>query len=140
MSKRKRPRERDQRAERRRDWPTEALRRRSLAILRGGLIDYLRRNAGFHEHGDYRDVLIGLAPFHDCARRLGADPARVFAEAAADVAEDVGSLAIGFGQRTDVTLSSFGWELVEDLEQGSTYRYKGWGGGFTTSQPLAEPS
>ena len=33
-----------------------------------------------------------------------------------------------------------GWELVEDLEQGSTYRYKGWGGGFTTSQPLAEPS
>jgi len=102
-----------------RDWATEALRNGSLATLRGGLIDELRHYAGYK---DFRDVLISLAPYHDCARRLGADAAVLFAEAAAVVPKDVGELAIEFGQRNDVTLAAFGWSVIKTPE-GPAYRF-----------------
>jgi hypothetical protein len=107
----------------RRDWPSEALRTGSLATLRLGLTDYLRRSAGFL---DARDVMTGLAPYHDCARRLGGDTAAVFAEAATNLSSDVRDLAVTFGQRVDVTLSAFSWELDHDPTEGPTYRHRWW--------------
>jgi hypothetical protein len=113
-----------------RDWPSQALRGNSLATLQDGLFDYLQHYVGF---SDYRDVLVGLAPYYDCARRLGADPAVVFAEAASKVPDDVGNLALTFGQRTDVTLSAFYWELDEDSVEGPIYRSGGWPGRLPSS-------
>jgi hypothetical protein len=75
--------------------------------------------AGFR---DWRDVLIGFAPFYDCARRLGLDPAGVFDDAARQVPDDVADLLRTFGRRTDVTLGAFGYVF----EDGTTYRFALW--------------
>src|SRR5712691_5580605 len=45
---------------------TQALRLRSLPILSEGLVAYLRSCESFK---DARDIMVGLALFHDCARR-----------------------------------------------------------------------
>jgi len=48
---------------------------------------------------DSRDILVGFAPFHDCAARIGADPAWVFDMAAHRVGGTTGELARAFGRR-----------------------------------------
>jgi hypothetical protein len=62
---------------------------------------------------DYRDVLVGLAPFHDCAARLGVDPVALFDEASVGRAEAARQVVTAFARRSDVTLENFGWMLSE---------------------------
>ncbi len=96
---------------------TTALRRSSLDELESGVARYLdlvdRTGAG---SGDPRDVMVGLAPFVDCARRLGADPVALFDRAAERVAPELAELAElvrTFVRREDISLTVFGWVLEE---------------------------
>jgi hypothetical protein len=94
------------------DWgATAALRAGSRDRLLEELIACAARHSGFR---DWRDVLLGFAPFYDCAKRLGLDPQRVFEDAAGQVPDDVAGLLRRFGARQDVTLRAFGWVLDED--------------------------
>ena len=62
-----------------------------------GLTAYMRACEAADE--DWRDILVGFAPFHDCAARIGADPAWVFDLAAGHVGGKTGELARTFGRR-----------------------------------------
>jgi hypothetical protein len=70
---------------------------------------------------DARDVLIGFAPFVDCAQRLGVDPISLFEAAAKDSSPAMRDLAATFARRSDVTLKDFGWKL-DELPEGPCYR------------------
>ena len=69
---------------------------------------------------DWRDVLVGLAPFHDCALRLGVDPVGLFDSASSDLKEPTRELAREFARRSDITLKSFAWTL-ESTPDGPCY-------------------
>jgi hypothetical protein len=93
--------------------PYEALRSRSAKLLLGNLRGYLSRpETATQVREDWRDVLIDLAPFYDCANRLGVDRVDLFHNAAADLPDDVRGLAETFARRADVTLDAFGWTLA----------------------------
>ncbi len=96
-----------------------ALRSQSVTDLEAGLRDALTAHHGFR---DARDVMLDLAPLHDAARRLGADPTALFERAAAGLPADVSELAQTFARRPDVTLAAFGWSLV-DGPDGPAYRF-----------------
>jgi len=99
------------------DYATTALREKSQSVLHGGLIWSLRAYDG----RDARDLMLSLAPFHDCARRLGLDVSQVFNDAADVVGGDAGELARVFGTRTDVTPDAFAY-AVESAPDGPKYR------------------
>lgn len=103
--------------------PSGALRRRSAEQLRTGLTDYLVASAPT-VGTDFRDVLVGMAPFYDCAERLGMDPVTLFDEASRDLEPEAKALARDFARRSDIDLGSFAWELVETPE-GLCYRPTG---------------
>jgi hypothetical protein len=71
---------------------------------------------------DGRDLMMALAPHHDCARRLGADVAALFDRAAAAGPASVRELVEEFGRRTDVTPQAFGF-CVEETPEGPRYRW-----------------
>ena len=100
---------------------TDALRRNSPDALRAGLIRLLE-DGELRWLQDRRDLLVAMAPFYDCARRLELDPAAFFAAVA-----DAGPLALaelvrGFGERSDVTPAAFGYRLVMSPE-GARYEW-----------------
>ena len=99
---------------------TEALRSGSPgkleASIRGLLTD--PENAQLRE--DSRDLMVALAPLHDCARRLGLDPVAVFDAAADGAAAEMAELAREFGRRTDITGEGFAF-IVEDTDEGLEY-------------------
>lgn len=97
---------------------TRALRAQSPDVLRAGIAAYLLASTPVE---DWRDVLVGLAPLHDCARRLGQDPATFFADAVRDLPADVADLARTFGKRSDVTPRAIGYEVVDESD-GPAYR------------------
>ena len=70
---------------------------------------------------DDRDLMVALAPLHDCARRLGADVPTLFRRAAAQGPAGLRATVEGFGRRTDVTPHAFGF-LVEQTPDGPRYR------------------
>jgi hypothetical protein len=70
---------------------------------------------------DYRDVLVGLAPYVDCAVRLGIDPVKLFDRAAASVGPALRETVRTFARRSDVTLEAFGWRLLQ-MSDGPCYR------------------
>jgi hypothetical protein len=70
---------------------------------------------------DWRDTLVAIAPFVDCARRLGFDAATVLGPIAARGSPEFRELFDRFVRRTDVTLAAFAWELVE-TPVGPAYR------------------
>jgi hypothetical protein len=70
---------------------------------------------------DFRDVLVGLAPYFDCAERLGLDPVALIDSATATASEAMRKTARTFARRSDVTLNAFGWRLIERSE-GPCYR------------------
>ena len=92
---------------------TEALRlaspevweRALLATLRDGEEDWAR---------DDRDLMVFMAPFHDCAGRLGLDVPEAFRDVAEQGPERLRGVVTGFGARTDVTPSSFAFELRDE--------------------------
>ena len=83
----------------------------------------LRRSAEAKAKGwDPRDAMISLAPFLDCARRLGLDPIDVLGPIAANGPDWYSETFDAFARRTDITLAAFGWSLVETPE-GPAYRF-----------------
>lgn len=99
--------------------PTTALRQRSPDLLRSALA---RALIAFEPEVeiDFRDVLVGLAVYVDCARRLDIDLVELFDSASTGRSEGMRELATGFARRTDVTLDAFGWRLVSES-------FGGWG-------------
>ena len=71
---------------------------------------------------DSRDLMIVLAPFHDCAQRLGLDVVATFRAAADEGPDSLRSVVAQFGERRDVTPAAFGYSVVEDPD-GPSYRY-----------------
>jgi hypothetical protein len=103
------------------DAPTRALRERAPDVLRVGLHRLLVE--GEEEWlKDWRDLLVVLAPYHDCATRLGLDPAVVFDEAAEAGPRTLTQIVREFGQRRDVTPAAFGFEVIAGPE-GPRYEF-----------------
>ena len=67
---------------------------------------------------------MALAPYHDCARQLDMDPAALFRQAAEAGPLSLRSVVIAFGERTDISPGSFGFQLV-DGPHGPEYRMPG---------------
>jgi hypothetical protein len=61
---------------------TIAVRTRSADLLRDDLVELLMAGESAWVQ-DYRELMLNLAPYHGCARRIGKDPAALFADAAA---------------------------------------------------------
>lgn len=92
--------------------PTRALRSKSPQLLGNGLQRLLvARETQWLR--DERDLLVALAPFHDCATRLGLDLAGVFDQAAAHGPRSVAELVQSFGRRTDITPEAFGFGVTD---------------------------
>jgi hypothetical protein len=79
-------------------------------VLAAGLVAGALAYAG---HRDFREVLVGLAPHYECARRLKLDITDVFDAAALFADEETGALMRIFGRRSDVTLARFGWREIQ---------------------------
>ena len=60
---------------------------------------------------DGRDLFVALAPFYDCARQLGLDPATFFAQVAESGPPELREAVRDFG-KLDVTLAAYGYALV----------------------------
>jgi hypothetical protein len=95
--------------------PSEALRAGSTQRLHTELAGYLVESQPDVEI-DYRDVLVGLAPYYDCAQRLGVDPVSLFDEASQGLGQNARRLARDFARRKDITLGAFGWQLTADAD------------------------
>ena len=99
---------------------TEALRSGSAASLRAALLEHV---AAEQLPFDDRDVFIGLAPYHDCATRLGLDPAAVFDEVAAAGPPELRDVVRSFGRRTDIRAEEWGFAVVE-TDAGPCYQQR----------------
>lgn len=95
-----------------------ALREGSADHLRTGLTQILARQGD--EVSDWRDLVIDLAPYHDCARRLGLPPKALFEWVARQLPPDVAGTVRALGQREEIDPAEFGFTLVED-EDGPRY-------------------
>ena len=62
---------------------------------------------------DTHDLLVALAPYYDCARRLGIDPQALFGQVAEAGPPELLDAVRDFGRRDDVTLAAYGWTVVE---------------------------
>jgi hypothetical protein len=102
---------------------TQLLRTGDLRLVEADLVDLLV--TGEEEWlKDERDLMMALAPHHDCARRLGADVAALFQRAAAAGPASVRETVEEFGRRTDVSPQAFGFWL-EETPEGLRYRREG---------------
>lgn len=100
---------------------SEALRTRSSRLLHETLVaDLQARELAWLE--DKRDLMVQLAPFHDCARRLGLDVSAVFRTAAEAGPRSLRDVVTAFGERDDVTLNAFGYVII-DLPEGPSYHF-----------------
>jgi hypothetical protein len=73
---------------------------------------------------DSRDVMVGLVPFIDCARRLGGDPERILGPIAQSGVAEFQKIFNVFVRRSDITLAAFGWSLTE-FPEGMAYLVAG---------------
>lgn len=71
---------------------------------------------------DDRDLQMALAPYRVGAARMGIDPGELFTEVAAEVPEDLAPLVRQFGERSDVTPSTFGF-YVRDTPDGPSFEF-----------------
>ncbi len=69
-----------------------------------------------------RNVEVGLAVFHHCARKLDIAPPDLFVEAAKFADFDLATRLITFGNRADVLLSKFGWQ-EQKTPDGVKYKF-----------------
>jgi hypothetical protein len=99
---------------------TEALRSGSPERLERSIRELLTDAEYAELREDSRDLMVALAPLHDCARRLGLDPVAVFDAAAEGASPAMADLAREFGRRTDITADSFAF-MVEDTDEGPEY-------------------
>jgi hypothetical protein len=99
-----------------------ALQARSVDRLRSGFRLVVAAEAT-GRGWDPRDAMIEMAPFVDCARRLGHDPASLLGPIAASGPDWYRQTFESFvARRPAVELSDFGWSLV-DSPQGRAYRF-----------------
>jgi hypothetical protein len=101
------------------DVATRALQTRSGELLRGEL----HRAVAAYDGRDDRDLMVSLAPLHDCARRIGLDAVALFDEAAASATPEVAVLLQHFARRADITPEAFGFALVGTAD-GRTYVWR----------------
>jgi len=101
---------------------TAALRESSPDHLRRGLERLLSRQ-GDEGVSDWRDLVIDLAPYHDCARRLGLPPQALFEWIARKLPADVAGTVRALGRREEIDPAEFGFALVED-EDGPRYYWR----------------
>ena len=88
--------------------------RQALAFdLRRGEAEWLK---------DSRDLMVALAPYHDCARRLRLEVAATFREAADNGPQGLREVVTDSGSRDDVTPADFGYAIVEE-PGGPSYRF-----------------
>ena len=99
---------------------SEALRAQSPQLLHDALVADLR-NGESEWLTDPRDLMVALAPFHDCAARLGLNVSDAFRRAADDGPRSLRDLVATFGARGDVTPDAFGFVLTEGPD-GLSYR------------------
>jgi len=103
------------------DGATDALRRGSPDALKAGLLRLLDEGE-LQWLQDRRDLLVGMAPYYDCARRLQLDPATFFAAVAEEAPLSLADIVRSFGERLDVTPAAFGFRLVMS-PGGATYEW-----------------
>lgn len=101
------------------DEVTELLRAGDPSRVETALVDLLVSEEE-EWHKDGRDLMGALAPYHDCARCLGADISSLFRRAAAAGPASFRELVEEFGRRTDVTPRGFGF-CVERTTEGLRY-------------------
>jgi hypothetical protein len=95
--------------------PTVALRAGSAAQLRDALLATALCQLG--RASDPRDLMAGLAVHHFVARQLCLVPSEVFGDIAARLpGGPLPDLLRDFGGRHDITLSAFGWQLVQTAQ------------------------
>ena len=101
---------------------TIAVRQSSPEWLLAGLVGAIISNYVIPKR---RNVEVGLAVYHHCARKLDISPVALFKEAArfADLA--LATRLIAFGSRADVVLSKFGWQELKTAD-GVKYKFS-WG-------------
>lgn len=92
---------------------TLSVRQQAPEKLLSGLVGDVIAN---HVIPDRRDVSLGLAVYHHCARKLGLNPVDIFDEAARYAGPPLANLLLHFGRRDDVNLRSFGWREVQTAE------------------------
>jgi phosphoribosylformimino-5-aminoimidazole carboxamide ribotide isomerase len=100
---------------------TAALRDRSPERLADAFARHVNIESSRHPW-DSRDEMLSLAVFFDCARRLGADPAALFGTLTTSAPTWFRETFESFAQRTDGSMSAFGWSLV-DTPDGPEYRF-----------------
>lgn len=100
---------------------SEALRARSPKLLHQALVADLRDGESDWLK-DSRDLLVALAPYHDCARRLGLDLPATFRSAADDGPETLRHVVVEFGTRDDITPDAWGFAVVNGPD-GPSYRF-----------------
>lgn len=95
--------------------PTRVLRSGNPGVLTAGLLNLLLD--GEHEYlRDPRELMLTLAPYHHCARRLGEEPAELFDLVAAGAPVTLRDAVRTFGRRDDIEPESFGFAVVETAE------------------------
>jgi hypothetical protein len=94
---------------------TLALREHSPDHLREGLVALISRQ-GDEEVSDWRDLLMDLAPYHDCARRIGIDRKVLFEWIARKLPPDVAGTVRALGKREEIAPEEFGFTLVDDAD------------------------
>ncbi len=99
---------------------TLAARNGSAELLLYGLVGVAIAN---YVIPDKRDVMVGLAVHHHCARKLDLLPAEVFAQAAEFATPHMADLLREFGNRNDVYLRSFGWRELKTAD-GIKYKFE----------------
>jgi hypothetical protein len=82
---------------------------------------------------DDRDLMMTLAPHHDCGSRLGADVPAMFRRAAGAGPPALRPVVESFGKRTDISPDAWGFEVVQTPE-GPLYRRTGPSGEETVEQ------
>lgn len=101
---------------------SEALRARSPHLLREALLSDLC-DGERDWLNDPRDLMVALAPYHDCAPRLGLDVAATFRDAADAGPTSLRQIVAEFGARSDVTPTAFRFAVVEGPD-GPSYRFE----------------
>lgn len=92
-----------------------ALREGSSDHLGAGVTAVLARATDDEgEVGDWRDLLMDLAPYHDCARRIGIDPRVLFEWIARKLPGDVAAQIRALGKRPELDPAEFGFALVDE--------------------------
>ena len=95
--------------------PTRIARSGNPGALTAALLDLLLAHEPEYLENP-RELMLTLAPYHHCARRLGEEPAELFDLVAAGAPATLRDAVRTFGRRDDIEPESFGFAIVETAE------------------------